>query len=97
LEEGAIRRVLAQALLAQGDIAAASAELRLSEEALHEAGNRYELARTQVQRADLFAHQGQRSSGAALLHHAFATLSELGAQHDLALARAIAARWEYTL
>ena len=97
LEEGTARRVLAQALAAQGDLAAADAELDASEAALREAGNRYELARSAVQRADVLARLGRHDEAAALVGAAHTTLADLGAQRDLALARAVAERWGFSL
>lgn len=88
LEEGCARRVLGNIYQAEGRAAEAKVELERSLDILQALANSYEVARTAIQLAALYAAQGDRARAAPLRREAVATFERLGAMRDLAQADA---------
>lgn len=97
LEEGATRRVLANAVAAIGNLEQAERELFAGLAALREADSRYEIARTLLDIADLKPCRDQLAAGRVAFAEAVTLARDLGARLELQRAAGIAARWGYIL
>ncbi|MBK9712031.1 MAG: tetratricopeptide repeat protein [Kouleothrix sp.] len=97
LEEGMTRRILAEIMASGGDSAGAWDELEHSLAILRDAGGPHEIARTLTAIAALAPQLGRRAAGQAAIAEALPALREVGARRDLAEARAVARRHNYTL
>jgi len=95
-EEGATRRVLSHILRQTDDLAGAWQELQHSLAILREVASLHEIARTLVALADLAPALQYQLEGQAALDEAFPILTNMGAQRDIAEARAVAERHGYT-
>ncbi len=91
LEEGLSYRVLGQVHVARGKTAPAETALRQSLQILTELNSEFEVAKTVVSLAGL-ASNGGSAPGRAQLAQAIHTFERLGADADLARARAVEAR-----
>lgn len=86
-EEGRARRILGEVARAGGHIDQAEQQLQESYTILHEAGDEYESARTQLSLAQLYAMQGNEARAAPVLEQCEAIFGRLEAQLDLDHAR----------
>lgn len=90
-EEGMALRVRAEMALTQNQLAAALADLHASEQALTEANETYELARTQLTLAELHLQLGQPQAAQTALDLCAPVFAQLDAVPDLRCAEAIRA------
>lgn len=90
-EEGVALRVRAEMALAQNQPAAALADLHASEQALTEANETYELARTRLTLAELHWQLGQRMAAQTALDQCLPVFAQLDALPDLRRAEAVRA------
>lgn len=95
-EEGMTRRMLAQILAHDGELALAWAELERSLAILRESTGPHEIARTLVAIAGLAPALDRRAAGQAAIAEALPALRDVGARRDLDEAIAIAQRNHYT-
>jgi len=94
-EEGMTRRVLAQIMAHDGDLASAWEELARSLSILRESAGPHEIARTLVAIAALAPNLDRRAEGQAAIAEALPALRDVGARRDLDEAIAIAQRIDY--
>ncbi len=88
LEEGILHRVAATALRLQGDIEGAEWFINQSREILAELGAGYELAKADLEAAELATAQNRNEQASASLNSAINGFVSLGARWDLTRARA---------
>lgn len=93
LEEGALHRVAASALRLQGDRESSEWFVGRAREILTGIGSRYELAKLELEAAEVAAAAGRTREAQSHLDIATATFTELGARWDLNQARARARAW----
>jgi len=88
LEEGILHRVIATALRLHADLESSRWFLTRARDILGELGSRYELAKVDLEAAQLSAATGELGEARRQLDQAIHTFSELGARWDLNNARA---------
>ncbi|MFH0902903.1 MAG: ATP-binding protein, partial [Pseudomonadota bacterium] len=87
LEEGSLHRVAAAALRLEGNLESASWFLNRAKEILDSVGSRYELAKLDLEAAELAAARGQHVEAMAGFDRAIEAFAALGARWDLSQAR----------
>ncbi len=88
LEEGILHRVIATALRLHADLESSRWFLTRARDILSELGSRYELAKVDLESAQLSAASGELTEARRQLEQAIQTFTELGARWDLNNARA---------